>query len=174
MHVCCSQPSSHGEFKAVDGLYLLCDKLEELFGKCLFPLCILKGICQGAQCTTHNWCECFLSYLYVYTCFTHKYFIEVGDNLCVYSTCVCLALRRRKTELTRLKAERHHLAWEGYISAMDVKVSKSIQETLIMVSLKWPVSFHKQRDTSELCKTWTLYLTDPVCRALETHATSAD
>lgn len=48
--------------------------------------------------------------------------MDVGDNLCVYSVCVCLGFRRRKTELTRYKSERHHLPGEGYISAMDVKV----------------------------------------------------
>lgn len=137
--VCCFQPSSQGEFKAVDGLYLLCDKLGELFGKCLFSMCIPEGICQGAQCAMHNWCKChvkFLSYLYVYTCFTRKYFMEVGDKLCVCSICVCLGFRRRKTELTRLKSERQHLPGEGYISGMDVKMSESIQERLIIGSLK--------------------------------------
>lgn len=152
--VCCFQPSSHREFKAVDGLYLLCDKLGELFGKRLFfPPCTPTGICQGAQCATHNCREChvkFLSYLYVYTCFTHRYFIEVGDKLCVCSMCVCLGFRRRKTALTRLRSERHHLPGEGRISGMDVKVSKSIQERLT-VSLKWPVSFHRQGDTLLSC-----------------------
>ena len=40
-----------------------------------------------------------------------------------------------KQELTRPESERHHLPGEGYISGMDVKVSKSIQERLIMGSL---------------------------------------
>lgn len=115
-----------------------------------FPCVTPRGFVKGAQCATHNWRECdvkFLSYLYVYTCFTWEYFIEVGDNLCVYSTCVCL----RKTELTRHESERHHLPGEGCISGMDVKVSKSIQERLIMVSLRWHASFHRQRDTRLSC-----------------------
>lgn len=105
--VCCSQPSSHGEFKAVDGLYLLCYKPGELSGKCLFSPYILKWICQGAQCATHNCCEChmkFLLYLYVYTCFTHKYFIEVGDNLCVYSKHACLGFTWRKNRINKTKS----------------------------------------------------------------------
>lgn len=49
---------------------------------------ILDRFCQGPQCSTHNCHEChvkFLLHLYVYTCFTHKYFIGVGDSLRVYS-----------------------------------------------------------------------------------------
>ncbi len=129
------------------------------WGSCLenvffFPRVTSRGLVKGTQCATHNCRECdvrFLSYLYVYTCFAHKYFMEVGYDLCVCSICVCLGFRKRKTELTRQKSERHHLPGEGYISGMDVKVSKSIQERLIMVSLKWPISFHRQGDARLSC-----------------------
>lgn len=148
---CCLQPASHGEFKAVDTLYLLCvtsagSCLESVF----FPR-VLGGIRQGAQCAAHNCREChvrFLSYLYVYTCFAHKYFIEVGDNSWVCVQCMCLfVLHERKTGLTRVEAERRHLPGEGCISSTDVKVSKSIQVRLITVALKWAVSPNRHRDT---------------------------
>lgn len=63
----------------------------------------------------------------------------------------CLYFRRKKTKLTRHRSERQLLPGDGYISVMDVKVSRSIQGRLIMVSLKWPISFHKQRDRRLSC-----------------------
>lgn len=143
--VCCFQPSCHGEQWMV---YTSCVTSQGNHLENVFFLWNPKGVCQGALCVVHRHHECDVkfSFLYIYTCFTHKYLIEVWDNLCVYSIHVCLGFRRRKTELTRHKSERHHLPVEGYISGMDIKMSKSIQGRLIMVGLKGPISFHRQGD----------------------------
>lgn len=127
----------------------------------LFPPYILKGISQEPQCATHNCCEChvrFLLYLYVYTCFTHKYFIEVWDNLCVYSIHANLSFAGRENRIN--KTYQGRAAFQAWILKCQSPYKRD---------LSWSVSNGSALlygDTSQRLNIWTLYLTDPVCRTL--------
>lgn len=124
---------------------------ENVFSPCVSSRGFVKGTVCHAQ-LAWMWCEVFFNHIYMFTPASPTrilWKVEITYVCAVYVS--VWASEGKKQELTRLESERHHLPGEGYISGVDVKVSKSIQERLIMGSLWWPVSFHRQGDTCLSC-----------------------